>query len=210
MPTRLDLSVAAFLPRHQADGARRALERAALLRVVRVLAGAIADAPTEALEGTASSASDLGAIAEFLLEMSPSLEALDTDPLATALLTGALAKRELHRAAGGMASVQDVATMLGISRQAVDKRRRADSLLAVPSPSKDWWYPRAQFSARGEPLAGLDRVLRAFRVTDPWMRLDALLARDPALGERSALEALARGEVDAVIRAVASFGDQGL
>lgn len=200
----------ALLPRHQADGARGALERAALLRVMRVLAGAIADAPTEALEGTASSASDLGAIATFLVEMSPTLDASETEPLALALLQGATAKRDLERAAGGMAGAEEVATVLGISRQAVDKRRRAESLLAVASPSKDWWYPRAQFSAQGEPLPGLDRVLRAFRVTDPWMRLDALLARDPALGGRSAFEALASGEVDPVIRAVAAFGDQGL
>jgi hypothetical protein len=68
----------------------------------------------------------------------------------------------------------------------------------------------AQFTPEGEPVRGLELVLRAFRVDAPWMQLDALLAQDPALGGRTAFEALRAGEIDAVVQSVSAFGEQGL
>lgn len=210
MGATLDMSIAAFLPQHKGGEDRKALELAVFARLARLVGEAVARAPSEALAESASAASDLGAMAEFLVEMAPSLTAAGWDPLAAALLRGSVAKRELLDAAGGTLGAEDVAKTLGISRQAVDKRRRVKSLLAVPSASRDWLYPLAQFTPAGEPVHGLERVLRAFRIESPWMQLDALLAHDPSLGGRTAFEALRAGEVDAVIRAVSAFGEQGL
>jgi hypothetical protein len=204
------MPIAAFLPRHQAGADRQALERAVFARLVRLMGQAIAAAPTGALATTASSASDVGAIAEFLAEVGPVIAATEADPLAEALLEGAKAKFTIMREAGGVARAEEVAKLLGITRQAVDKRRRSKALLAVPSASGDWLYPRAQFGRDGRPLPHLPDVLRAFRIDDPWMQLDALLARDPNLGGRTAFAALSGGDVDAVIQSVRAFGDHGL
>src|SRR5476651_1731952 len=48
-----------------------------------------------------------------------------SDPLAKARLRGALAQREILAGDGGALSAAEVAKEVGISRQAVDKRRKA-------------------------------------------------------------------------------------
>jgi hypothetical protein len=197
------------LPKHPGGQDRLALEEAALTRLARVLGEAVVQAPTSMLAVTASATTDLSAATAFLAKMIPALAMEQDYPLASALLRGAHVKEELIQASGGAASAEEVAQLLGITRQAVDKRRRAGTLLAVESPSGDWRYPRAQFQQDGKPIAHLERVLRAFTVADPWMQLDALTAIDPALGNRSAFDALKAGEVDTVIRIVQAFGEHG-
>jgi biotin operon repressor len=128
---------------------------------------------------------------------------------AAALLRGAQVQRELLQQAGGGLSASQVGDLLGISRAAVDKRRRQGSLLGLKLPSGDFVYPAAQF-VKNDVVRGLSDVLSAFHVEDPWMQLDALLARDEALGGRTAFEALAQGDVERVKLAVSSFGEQGL
>jgi hypothetical protein len=210
MGATLDMPIASFLPSHKGGEERRALERAVFARLARLVGEAVSRAPSETLAESASSLTDLGAMAEFLIEVAPALTGAAVNPLGEALLRGGLVKKELIDAAGGAVGAPDIAAALGITRQAVDKRRRARSLLAVPSASRDWLYPMAQFGPDAEPLPGLERVLRAFRVEAPWMQLDALLAPDPALGGRTAFEALRDGDVDAVVEVVGNFGEQGL
>ena len=52
----------------------------------------------------------------------------ELDPLAALIAKGAGQKLELLKQAGGVLSVSDVARLLRISRQAVDKRRREGKL----------------------------------------------------------------------------------
>jgi hypothetical protein len=134
------------------------------------------------------------------------------DPLAQAVAASARRRRELLREAGGGLSTAAVAALLGTSRQAVDKRRRAGTLLAVPLPTKDWAFPTAQFGPEGRPLDGLAEALRAFTIDDPWMRLAEMLAPDEDLGGRSVLKVLAeegREALPAVCRALAGVGEHG-
>jgi hypothetical protein len=56
----------------------------------------------------------------------------------------------------------------------------------------------------------LPETLRAFRISDPWMQLEWLVARDAALQGRTVFEALAAGETDRAKAFVGSAGDQGL
>jgi hypothetical protein len=67
------------------------------------------------------------------------VDALGADPAAEVAH-----RKELERRAGGNLSVEAVGRLLGINRQAVDKRRRAGVLLATRQGG-DWAYPRAQF-----------------------------------------------------------------
>jgi hypothetical protein len=151
-----------------------------------------------------------GLLADFATE---SLVAeANSDPLAVAIAATARRRRELLAEAGGGLSTAMVARALGTSRQAVDKRRRTGTLLAVPMPAGDWAFPAAQFGADQRPLEGLANALRAFTIDDPWMRLAELLAPDADLGDRSALQVLraeGRAALPQVCRALASVGEHG-
>lgn len=186
---------------------RAAMERAALARITAFVGQAISKASTRALEqalGEAASSMALtGVLAEALLEDATEGE------WAAALLRGAQVNRELLREAGGTLSASEVGTLLGISRAAVDKRRRQGSLLGLKLPSGDIAYPGAQFNKK-DVLPGLPEVLGSFHIQDPWMRLDVLLARDESLGGRTSFKALADGDVELVKSLVSAFGDQGL
>lgn len=116
----------------------------------------------------------------------------DLDPLADALARGA-AERERLAAEAGLLSAEQIGRALGgISRQAVDKRRRANQLLGV-RVAGDWRYPAGQIGLDGEVLPGLPAVLAAMADAGPWATLAFLLAEDAALGGLSPIEALRRG-----------------
>src|SRR5947209_8125818 len=67
-----------------------------------------------------------------LLEQPEVLAALRaSDPLAAARVRGLRAREDLLAQEGGAVSVEEAATLLGISRQSVDNRRRAGRLLAL-------------------------------------------------------------------------------
>lgn len=116
-------------------------------------------------------------------------------------------KRELLTGAGGGLTSSQVASALGITRQAVDKRRIRRALLAVPAGSGEYLYPACQFTQEGA-IAGLDEVLRAFQMRSPWTQLSAMMAPAPALGGKTILEALKAGETERAIAMAASFGEQ--
>lgn len=151
-----------------------------------------------------------GLLADFATE---SLVAeAKSDPLAAAVAASARRRRELLAEAGGGFSTAMVARALGTSRQAVDKRRRTGTLLAVPMPAGDWAFPAAQFGPDQRPLEGLADALRAFNIDDPWMRLAELLAPDADLGDRSALQVLreeGRAALPQVCRILAGVGEHG-
>lgn len=134
------------------------------------------------------------------------------DPLAQAVAASAQRRRELLAEAGGGLSTAAAAAALGTSRQAVDKRRRAGTLLAVPLPAGDWAFPAAQFGPDGRVLEGLSEALRALNIDDPWMRLAEMLAPDADLEGRSALQVLreeGRDALPAVRRALSGVGEHG-
>jgi FixJ family two-component response regulator/biotin operon repressor len=192
-----------FSPRPE----RAAMERAALVRVAQFMGDAITKASTRVLEQALGEPASDEALADVLGEAF--VRNATGGEWAAALLRGAQVQRELLQQAGGGLSARQVGDFLGISRAAVDKRRRQGGLLGLKLPSGDFVYPAAQF-VKNDVVRGLSDVLSAFHVEDPWMQLDALLARDEALGGRTAFEALAQGDVERVTSAVSSFGEQGL
>lgn len=134
---------------------------------------------------------------------------LDADPLAAARARGVDKQRELLAASGGSVGVDELAGALHITRQAVDKRRRAGRLLALPRGGNRWTFPAWQV-ARGRTIEGLEDVLVALHGHDPWSQLVFFLTPNRLLGDRSPLSALRSREVTAVLRAAEGHDEQGL
>ena len=147
---------------------------AALKRIVE-------EAEEEALIRAVSAPTDAGVLARAISETLPTDRASnELDPLASLIARGAEQKLELLKQAGGGLSASDVARLLHISRQAVDKRRREGKLLAVPRGS-DYTYPACQFED-DRTIPGLPEMLAARTVDHPWATLAFLLTPEDELG----------------------------
>ena len=130
------------------------------------------------------------------------------DPLNAARLRAVQARQELLNAEGGVLSGEAVAARLGVTRQAVDKRRRAGTLLAVDTGRRGHLYPAWQLNETGA-LFGLSSVLKELADHPPWARMHFFLTGDRRLGGRTPLVALRAGAVDEVRRAARNYGEHG-
>ncbi|MGO6743928.1 helix-turn-helix domain-containing protein [Rhizobium ruizarguesonis] len=177
------------------------IRTAFLRRATSALERISANVPAKDLADALSAPTDAGSLAQLLSRSDMVGAAInDLDPLVPALARNVEHRQNLVERAGGTVSAEDAGRMLGISRQAVDKRRRAGTLLAVREGS-DWRYPLCQFD-QGEVMAGISDVVRGFAAAGPWIALDFLLAADTALGGRTALQALRDGDREAVRRLI--------
>jgi hypothetical protein len=151
-------------------------------------------ASLEALAAALEAPTDFGAVASALGGSAMPEAAIELDPLADALARGAAEREHLAVLAGGLLSASQAGRALGgISRQAVDKRRRANQLLAV-RVGGDWLYPAAQIGADGLVPALLPAVLDGGVQVgmSGWAMLDFLLAPDDALEGFSPIDVLRR------------------
>jgi hypothetical protein len=191
-----------------ADSARQALAQAFLKRSVKMLERVSSSASSEALKAALSSPTDVGGVASLLSDLAPlAVDLSAVDPFVEAMARGAAVKRELLTTGGGGLTSSQVSSALGITRQAVDKRRIRRALLAVPNGSGEYVYPACQFTADGV-IPGLEEVLRAFQLQSPWTQLSVLLAPAPALAGKTIVEALKSGALKRAIAVAASFGEQ--
>lgn len=186
------------MPAATPDPLREAFRRRAVGAVERMAREASPEALAEAL----AAPSDTGAVARALAEQAAADALRRLEPLAGAIARGAAVRARLAEAAGGMLSAEDVGKALGISRQAVDKRRAAGKLLAVRIRG-DWHYPSAQFRD-GEVLHGIEEVLAGMGDASAWSVLDFLLTPDDALDGRPPLAALRTGDAAPVRRLLAA------
>ncbi|ACS59318.1 conserved hypothetical protein (plasmid) [Rhizobium leguminosarum bv. trifolii WSM1325] len=179
--------------REEANSIRTAFLRRATSALVRISANVSAKDLAEAL----SAPTDAGSLAQLLSRSDMVGAAInDLDPLVPALARNVEHRQNLVERAGGTMSAEDAGRVLGISRQAVDKRRRAGTLLAVRE-GRDWRYPLCQFN-QGEVIAGISDVVGGFAAAGPWVALDFLLAPDTVLGGQTPLQALRDGDREAV------------
>ena len=150
-------------------------------------------ATIEALGEALSAPTDFGAVARALGDPAAFTASRPLDPLADAWARGAAERERLSVKAGGLLSAEDAGRALGgISRQAVDKRRRNRQLLGI-RVGHDWRYPAVQIGRDGEAVPGLASVLDGLAPLGPWAQLAFLLAEDDALGGSTPLDALRRG-----------------
>ena len=164
--------------------------------------------PAESIEAASSAPTDYQVLVEALQTPMVTDKLIELDPLAAAKLRGMVRQHQLVNNFGGAIKVEEVAGLLGITRQAVDKRRREGRLIGLTQGRRGYAYPVWQFE-RGGTLTHLERVLDALRKHDPWMQLSFFVNPNARLSETSPLEALREGNLDPVLQAAETFGEQG-
>jgi hypothetical protein len=192
---------------------KQAVATPLLARMVSALSELVAEAPMEVLQRAAEAPSGAGSAASLVAHLSlasPRLAA--ADPEAAAVARAAEFKQSLLTSVPTY-STAEVATLLGISAEAVRKRRLAGKLLAVPLAS-DWRFPAWQFaspssSSRHGTIPGLERVLAALPMQNPWAQLDLLTAPLDRHGAQSIVGLLESGAADEAAGVVAAYGDHG-
>jgi hypothetical protein len=130
------------------------------------------------------------------------------EPLAPAFIRGIETQRRLVEEHGGTRSAEQIAQMLGISRQAVDKRRRSHALIALNMGRHGYRYPVWQFTKSGS-LPGLEDVLQALEGHDEWMQIAFFLGNNPRLGGETPVDMLKAGELKRVVYAAQAYGEHG-
>lgn len=126
------------------------------------------------------------------------------DPVAEARFHGLRAQHRLVNVEGGVRSAQQLGALLHLSRQAVDKRRKAGKLIALDLGRHGYGYPVWQVD-NGSVLPGLDRVIAELSECDSWTQVAFMLSPNPWLGEETPLAALRRGEVERVLATAEMF-----
>jgi len=130
------------------------------------------------------------------------------DPIVASKLRGFELRQEMLKKAEGVLSSEKVAELLNLSRQAVDKRRAANQLLALTQGRRRYSYPSFQFED-GKTLDGLEAVLKHLSALDPWMQLRFFISPHERLGSKTPIEALRSGRVSDAVRTASGYGEQG-
>src|ERR1700680_1345723 len=112
------------------------------------------------------------------------------EPLAPAFIRGIEAQRRLLEEYGGILTAQQAGEILGISRQSVDKRRRAHTLLPLTTGRHGYRYPAWQFTKFGAVLSGVEDVLQALGPHDEWMQAAFFASENPRLANRITVKVL--------------------
>jgi hypothetical protein len=129
---------------------------------------------------------------------------------AKAILRGFQMAQDLLHQSGGTYDLTQVQILLsGVSRQRIDKRVHDGSLLAVPGPSNARRFPTVQFTPNGSVVKGLKEVQAALPTKNPWSVLDFFVRLDRRLDGRKPIDVLKAGDVDLVVRAAQTMGQQG-
>ncbi len=132
----------------------------------------------------------------------------ELEPLLPSKVRGLRERARLLASEGGTWDAETVARHLHLTRQGVNRRRRAGALLGIDVGRRGYRYPAWQFD-RGGTLSGLEDVLRALQQHDPWMQLIFMVSANARLGNRTPLEALRSSEREAVTAAARAFGHHG-
>jgi hypothetical protein len=204
----------ALLREYAAARLRSEIKEAFLLRSMRAFVDLVTNAEDPVIRGALEAPSAAGGLGRFVAVAVPTAPGVDAvDPLASSYARAAERKRGLLERAGGAIGATDVGLLLGISRQAVDKRRAEGKLLAIRNASGDYLYPSCQFLPQGNVLPHLAEYLQICGFQDPWMQLQLLLATPETLGGtltvRDALRSADVGLVAEALRVARGAGEQG-
>jgi hypothetical protein len=124
------------------------------------------------------------------------------------LARGAIARKTLEEAEGGSISAEDVAELLGLSRQGVDYLRKTKAILAWRHTSGKWNYPLWQFDA-GRIRPGIRECLKNLATDDPWGQMIFFLSpRDSLNGDRP-LDLIFNREIETAIAAARRHQQHG-
>ena len=174
------------------DKHHNAIQAAFIRRTAHAIERLAAQADEATLVEAMAAPTDVGTLARVLVDVGAIGSAVaEIDADAVDLAAEIQHRGDIIRRAGGTLSADDVGKLLNISRQAVDKRRRSNRLLALRQGG-DWLYPRAQFHAH-ETIPGLADVIRDCAESGPWVTLEFLVTEDDVLSGLSPRAALLKG-----------------
>ena len=177
-------------------------------RVLRAFINLEEDLPSAMIEEATAAPTDLLVALEAISSAPGTAHLISEDPLLAAKMRGLKRKKQMLDVAGGVLSSQQVAELLGISRQAVDKRRAANQLLALTQGRRGYSYPRFQFE-EGKTTKGLEEVLANLKGLDPWMQLVFFTSPNERLESKTPIDGLRKGLVNEVGQAAGGYGEQG-
>lgn len=178
---------------------------AAVLRMTSFFTDMVKDIDRKTLEGLPPGASE----EEVLLAVYEAWRPRGEATLRDAELRGIASRNELLAMEGGCLPSAEFAARLGVSRQAVDKRRKAGRLIAVPASARGFLYPAWQVHD-GRLLPGLEQVLAVIGVDSPVMQLQFFVLPHPDLEGKRPLDLLRAGKgLQRVVTAAYQVGRQG-
>jgi hypothetical protein len=177
-------------------------------RAFNALSSITNELSSQSVEELTASPTDFELLVNALSAASIAAESSDGDPLIRAKLRGIEHRKRIIEKLGGSLSVEQVSKLIGISRQAVDKRRSQNQLIGLTQGKRGYAYPAFQFED-GKTLDGLKEVLNALSGHDPWMQSIFFANGNDRLNHRTPLDALRLGETEAVVRAAEAYGEQG-
>jgi hypothetical protein len=180
--------------------------RVFLARALNAIASVASELDERSLTVVAGAPSDYDVLLQVLEE--PETATRLKDPLASARLRGLRLRERLLAAEGGSISAAEVADLLHISRQAVNKRRRAGHLIGLSIGRHGYFYPTWQFNERGELLPGLKETLDILANHDPWMQAAFFLNPNASLNDVMPLALLRSGDIAMVLHAARLYGEQ--
>jgi hypothetical protein len=162
----------------------------------------------QSVEELTASPTDFELLVNAVSATSTAAASTDGDPLIRAKLRGIEHRKRILEKLGGTLSAEQVAELIGISRQAVDRRRSQNQLIGLTQGKRGYAYPAFQFED-GKTLDGLKEVLDALSGHDPWMQSIFFANANDRLTGRTPLDALRQGKTEAVVRAAEAYGEQG-
>jgi hypothetical protein len=200
------------LPAPHLPRERDAVAKPLLERMLEALTRLVNEAPLDVLQQASAAPTGAGSAASLLSHLpEASLRLAAVDPEAAAIARGAERKRSLLESVATY-STQEVADLLRLTSEAIRKRRLTGKLLAVPYAT-DWRFPSWQFASApgdaGATLPGLERVLAALPMQNPWVRLELLIAPLDREDSRSVVDLLEAGAIAEAVDVVGHYGEQG-
>lgn len=177
-------------------------------RILRAFLNLEKDLPSAAIEQATGAPTDLLVALEALSSAPGTAQLVNDDPFLAAKVRGLKRKKQMLDVAGGALTSEQVAEVLGISRQAVDKRRASNQLLALTQGRRGYSYPKFQFE-EGKTIKGLEQVLPQLKELDPWMQMVFFTSPHERLEGKTPIDCLHKGMVSEVVQAASGHGEQG-
>jgi hypothetical protein len=178
------------------DRARKPTGRAAAPDAAPAPA-AVAELDPYVAEVSAHVSAELSRVVDDLRSNGQSPDTLGDPDVLAARMIGVVPQPSPWSELGPFYSTTGIARVLGgVSRQAVEERRRRRTILALRTADGVWVYPAFQLDERNRVVRGLADVLVRFRPQTPddeWMVASFLAAPQPAFGGRTVVDHLRDG-----------------
>jgi hypothetical protein len=178
-------------------------------RAFNALSSITNELSSQSVEELTASSTDFELLVNAVSATSTAAASTDADPLIRAKLGGIEHRKRILEKLGGTLSAEQVSELIGISRQAVDRRRSQNQLIGLTQGKRGYAYPAFQFED-GKTLDGLKEVLDALSGHDPWMQSIFFANGNDRLTGKTPLDALRQGKTEAVVRAAEAYGEQGV